>query len=465
MKEASSWLIRRRVLRKDFLLVRTVIVVIAAAIGSSTNVSVDFNFNFVRGYAFLDERARIGKTTIKAATHRPKTKTKQIPNELEPMIPQPELTAVEEFLPTNRIISQQQQQQQQQQHSPSQNLYQMKVVDNVGGTVTRSETDSKPQCPFHQLHQHFRQPTPTPLATGASTSSSEPTTTTTTTTATTKLATLETSPLPFSPLEAWCLNTLDEWYSRSQSLKCPFFRRRSADLLDVIESVVRKVVIRSNHHPLLGPPQAFRPVRPAAPSKKIGLSTKEIYEILLGDWKATSTVINSSNSNNNNNNINKGYYLTGRLTTVVYRDDCLFLGPDPDLPLRGLRKYMGVASHLFEYHTSTATLLSLDVVPDEPHAKNKSTPTTTTTTTAAKLIAEWQLEAVLRLPWKPHLPKLLGQTIYHIDSDGLIWCHEEHWYDCSAPKAFCATFLPSIATLFWPDDKGIRQEQQQSLVI
>ena len=165
------------------------------------------------------------------------------------------------------------------------------------------------------------------------------------------------SPLSFR--EAWFVSRLDGWYSRSQSLRCPFFRRRCGDFLDIVESLIRRLVIQPDHRPHLGPPQAFKPTRPNAPPKQIGISKHKLKEMLLNDWKATSNEQNNKNKNNN-----KGYYLTGRLSTAIYRDDCLFLGPDPDLPLRGLRKYMGVASHLFDYRTSTATLLSLEIVDD-----------------------------------------------------------------------------------------------------
>jgi hypothetical protein len=190
-------------------------------------------------------------------------------------------------------------------------------------------------------------------------------------------------------------------------------------------------------------------------AKQKGLSLEELATILRNDWRADTP-----------HHPNKGYYLTGRLTTAIYRDDCLFLGPDPDLPLRGLRKYLGVAAHLFEYQSSKATLTSLKIV--EPKAAtttanhHSSTDSIdnendldistipSTLATAATLVATWELEGVLRLPWKPKLPHLSGQTIYHTDGDGLVACHEEEWFDCSAPRAFCATFLPGLAAHIWP---------------
>jgi hypothetical protein len=281
--------------------------------------------------------------------------------------------------------------------------------------------------------------------------------------------------LPLSRLESWCLSKFDKWYSSSQSLRCPFFRRRSGDVLDFLEGFVRHHLIHADRLEIIGPPQAFCPVRPSAAQKSKGLSLEELSEILRNDWRAEAEVESTSSTEHKHKNNNKGYYLTGRLTTAVYRDDCLFLGPDPDLPLRGLRKYLGVASNLFEYKTSVATLQSLESFDAEKsyHTNNESNDETTKATTKAlspthpphqdtpidsiatraALVARWKLEAVLRLPWKPKLPELYGTTIYHTDVDGLIACHEEFWEDCSSYRAFCATFLPGLARLIWPENE------------
>ena len=45
------------------------------------------------------------------------------------------------------------------------------------------------------------------------------------------------APLPAttaSPLEEWCVTRLEDWYTRSFRIKCPFFRRRAADALDAL---------------------------------------------------------------------------------------------------------------------------------------------------------------------------------------------------------------------------------------
>lgn len=227
-----------------------------------------------------------------------------------------------------------------------------------------------------------------------------------------------------SPLEAWSLSHLDQWYEESQSVKCPFLRRRWGDLLDSVETVMKHTVIRRQCWPLMGPPQAWRPAGRNKKRRSIkykGLSLPQLKAHVLTDWKAAT---------------GKGYYVTGKLTTAVYRDDCLFLGPDPDMPIRGLRKYVGVAAHLFDFDHSCATLKSLDIIDDA-------------------LVAKWQLQGILRLPWKPHLPTFSGATVYHVDADGLIYQHEESW-DMSVAHAFVHTLLPDLAKHIWKeeDDKA-----------
>jgi hypothetical protein len=147
------------------------------------------------------------------------------------------------------------------------------------------------------------------------------------------------------------------------------------------------------------------------------MALEELKAHVLSDWKAET---------------GKGYYVTGKLTTAIYRDDCLFLGPDPDMPIRGLRKYVGVAAHLFDYHESSAALKSLAVVDDT-------------------VVAEWRLQGILHLPWRPRLPTFYGRTVYHIDAEGLIHRHEETW-NMSVAHAFCHTLLPELAQHIWKEE-------------
>ncbi len=222
-----------------------------------------------------------------------------------------------------------------------------------------------------------------------------------------------------SPLEAWCVTHMDVWYSRSLSIKCPFLKRRTADLLDGLDMMMRFLVIRHKSLDLIGPPPGCRSVRLA---KHMDTTLDERIAILRHDWRPET---------------NKGYYITGRLNTTLYRDDCLFDGPDPDMPVRGLRKYINAASHLFDHATSTAELLSLDIVMDLDFNP--------------VIVAEWRLQGVLHLPWHPKLPTWTGRTSYHFDDKGLIYLHKEEW-DISVARAFLETLLPDVASRIWNDN-------------
>lgn len=227
-----------------------------------------------------------------------------------------------------------------------------------------------------------------------------------------------------NPLETWCITHMDVWYSKSLSIKCPFFRRRMADLLDSVDMVMRFLVIRHKSLELIGPPPGCRSTR-MSKVKNQNLSMNELRKTILKDWRQDT---------------NKGYYITGRLNTTIYRDDCRFDGPDPDMPVRGLRKYLNAASNLFDHATSSAELISLDIVGQ--------------TTIEAK----WKLEGVLHLPWHPKLPVWTGTTTYHFDDDGLVHLHEEAW-DISVFQAFAKTLWPEVADLMWEDQKGPAKDQ------
>mmetsp|Transcript_7406 Transcript_7406/g.8215 ORF Transcript_7406/g.8215 Transcript_7406/m.8215 type:complete len:442 (+) Transcript_7406:159-1484(+) len=285
-----------------------------------------------------------------------------------------------------------------------------------------------------------------------------------------------------NPIEFWCTTHMDVLYDKSLSMKCPFFRRRTTDLLDGIDMIMRFVVIRHKSLPLIGPPPSCRSIA----AKHKNLNVHDLLEIIRVDWKSTATatatankgettktkkIINQPQQNNKNNH--KGYYITGRLNTAIYRDDCLFDGPDPDMPVRGLRKYLNAASQLFDTKTSTAELLSLEIINDNDIGNRsndnnkdndedipvifkrtaiartkklttrKSTKTTTTT-----IVARWKLQGVLQLPWHPSLPVWTGKTVYHLDDEHMIYCHEEFW-DISVLQAFTQTLWPYVGNCIY----------------
>lgn len=216
-----------------------------------------------------------------------------------------------------------------------------------------------------------------------------------------------------SPFESWCVANVEGMYDEALALKCPFFRRRASDLLDATDTLMRLFVIRNTS--LLGPPPSLRGIGGSSTEKSLRLSKEEVMEVIRKDWREDS---------------HKGYYVTGKLSANIYRDDCLFDGPDPDMPVRGLRKYLNAAAHLFDKRTTEAELLSLQIKGDV-------------------IEATWRFSGTLRLPWKPTMPEVTGSTIYHFDADGLIYEHVETW-DISANQAFFRTFLPKLSQSVWP---------------
>jgi hypothetical protein len=269
--------------------------------------------------------------------------------------------------------------------------------------------------------------------------------------------------------ESWYVRHVRDRYEQALSIKCPFFRRRAADLLDGIDLTVRFLIIR--HKSLLPsflvpsalsssspPPGCWRSKSDEHTAKQQNLSQTEVLEILRSDWCSAGIIVGGGarvsvigNNNNNNNQrgtpqkINKGYYITGKLTTSIYRDDCVFDGPDPDMPVRGLRKYLNAASQLFDPKHSYAELLSLEGEVERDNIDGNTmgdgTRNAATTSSSSRIVARWKMKGRLRLPWKPYTPEWTGSTTYYRDNDGLIYRHEETW-DTSVLQAFLQTLLP-----------------------
>jgi len=154
-----------------------------------------------------------------------------------------------------------------------------------------------------------------------------------------------------------------------------------------------------------------------------------LCEIIRADWCPAETRETRPEYTVERNPDYKGYYITGRLNSTIYRDDCLFDGPDPDMPVRGLRKYLSAASHLFDHKLSYAMLRSLQVE-------------------GRTIVARWELGGVLMLPWRPKVKSWTGCTIYHLDEEGLVAIHEEQW-DISVYEAFVSTIWPSLGDFIW----------------
>jgi len=256
-------------------------------------------------------------------------------------------------------------------------------------------------CPVKPLHELLLQPA---TAEGSSTAAAT-------------APVVVTTPDGASALELWTASRLETLYADSIKIKCPFFRRRASDILEGIDMMARFLVIR--HKSILDLPLGCRiPSTTSVKPKNKHLSTEIIFSILSNDWKPST---------------HKGYYITGRLNQTIYRDDCFFDGPDPDMPVKGLAKYVKASKDLFDNDASCAELLELTIVDDR------------------QIQARWKLKnCVLRLPWRPMLPTWTGTTAYHLDDESLIYHHAETW-DVSVLEAFCRTISPELGNWIWED--------------
>ena len=239
---------------------------------------------------------------------------------------------------------------------------------------------------------------------------------------------------------------LNRMYENAGAIKCPFFRRRAADLIDGAAMLARFLLIR--HKSLPGLSDLFLDAGAAAPGdgrvadvlscpgckplgrhikrrpdgtaeKTRGLPLADVARRVAGDWTG------------GNGGATKGYYITGRLDSTVYRDNCLFTGPDPDMPVRGLRKYLSAAAHLFDPRESDAELLSI-AWHENAGARG-----------CGQIEVRWRLGGVIQLPWHPRMEPWTGITRYHLDEEQLICLHEETW-DISVWRAFTCTLFPAL---------------------
>ncbi len=255
-------------------------------------------------------------------------------------------------------------------------------------------------------------------------------------------------------------NDLDNMYTdASKTIKCPFFRRRVADFIDNIAMILKFLIIRHKSILLNTSSNANYPYDqyiieevlevPGCKALTDGIRNPDgsIYKNKHLSMQTIQSTIESDWSTKND----KGYYITGKLTSTIYRDDCYFDGPDPDMPVRGLRKYLAAASHLFESKNSFAKLHKLQieeelVIGEEGEGKGGGG-----RFGHGVIIAYWTIGGVLMLPWRPKVKPWSGWTRYHIDEDGLIGYHEESW-EISALEAFIGTMFPEIGDRIWERD-------------
>jgi hypothetical protein len=238
---------------------------------------------------------------------------------------------------------------------------------------------------------------------------------------------------------------LNEWYTNVNSkVRCPFFRRRFSDAIDSLAMMGRFLVIR--HKSVLSDPsftallgyeytvpgclplnekvkthnlKGQDEIHAGNQEKLKGLSLESVENLIKQDWLGK----HPSGS--------RGYYITGKLSSQIYRNDCFFNGPDPDMPVRGLRKYLSAAAHLFDQGKSHAEMLDI--------SRNEENRTVT---------VKWLLGGILMLPWRPKVNDWTGSTTYFLDPDGLIYKHNEEW-NISVWEAFISTAFPGVGHMVW----------------
>jgi Uncharacterized conserved protein (DUF2358) len=192
--------------------------------------------------------------------------------------------------------------------------------------------------------------------------------------------------------------------ARAQAVRCPFLRRRLVDVLEALaDTLAWALAARHKSLPLPGPPP-----RVLGATKRTHLPLDERRAIIEEDFRG------------------RHYYITGRLTPELYADDCLFDGPDPDVPVVGLVKYVDATSKLFYRPKSRVDLLSIQTLDG-----------------CEKVRAHWRLEGALNLPWKPAIKPYTGSTLYSFNDQGLVCSHVEEW-SISAFDAFASTLLPAL---------------------
>jgi hypothetical protein len=203
----------------------------------------------------------------------------------------------------------------------------------------------------------------------------------------------------------WCdfERSLISRYDEYSRIKCPFIRRRFQDVLDSVAIIADKVSPSYHHFVIPGCSS-----RRKNEIKSLDLSVVEIANIIQSDWHGKF-------------NNSKGYYITGDLSTSIYRDDCLFDSVDPDFPILGLKKYLSSSSQLFDRKVSKAELQAIEI--------NTITKTIT---------VDWRLEGKINLPWHPTFKPFTGRTTYYLDEQNLIYKHSEVW-NIGVLKAFLST--------------------------
>jgi len=203
-------------------------------------------------------------------------------------------------------------------------------------------------------------------------------------------------------------------------IRCPFFRRRATDSLEQLAVCGRWLASRHKSIDLtlgllpLSTVAAGAHARGVGAAEKArGLSLEALASRLADDFAVRHCQV------------------TGRLSRDLYEEDCTFDGPDPDMPVTGLGKYLAASQHLFQHGPgrSRCDLLGVGVV--APASTTQGRPEERVggarqgwrmpawgaapaweAPKGGGVLVLWRIEGTVNLPWHPAIKPYYGCTLY-----------------------------------------------------
>ena len=128
-----------------------------------------------------------------------------------------------------------------------------------------------------------------------------------------------------------------------------------------------------------------------------------------------------------------GYFISGDISTQIFRDDCTFI--DPTNSVISLSRYQKALTILFDPSQSHVKLLEELQIDTNRNI----------------ITAKVRSDGVWKLPWSPRISPSDSTITYTIDTHGLIQSQVQEW-NKSASRALQETFTP--ASLLLNNDSG-----------
>ena len=229
-------------------------------------------------------------------------------------------------------------------------------------------------------------------------------------------------------------------------IRCPFFRRRATDFLEGAVLCGRWLASR---HKSLDLSFGLLPQRQSfvgcdsttsgsfAQAKVQDVTCEQVLAQLAEDF------------------VTRQCQVTGRLSRAWYAEDCRFDGPDPDMPVVGLGKYLAASTNLFCHAASRCDLLGVGYIQhdddtfgfDEVAVRGDASEPGGDF--GGMLVVLWRIEGTVNLPWQPTIKPYHGATFFQrAPNTGLLVEAHEYW-SISALDAF-ASAAPGLAGLGEP---------------